>query len=81
MGIHPLSYRQVAKLMFTPDMPPITVTIRGLHMYGDVLKYDLDLWLGDGTADDDGYADNDTGVKTLQKRTRIYNIDASFVFI
>lgn len=79
--MHPLSYRQVAQLMFTPEMPPITATIRGIHTYGNVIKYDLDLWLYDGSADSEGYIDEDTGVKVLQKRTRIYNVDSSFVFL
>lgn len=81
MGIHPLDYRQVAQLMFTSEMPPIHVTIRGVHNYGKVIKYDLDLWLGDGSADGEGYKDEDTGILTLQKRTRIYNVDACFVFL
>lgn len=74
-----LFYRQVAKLQFTPEMPPIYVTVRGIHHYGLRTKYDLDLWLGDGTHDEDGYEDPDTGVKMLQKKTRIYNVDADFV--
>ena len=78
---HPLEYRQVAKLMFTPQMEPINVTIRGIHNYGDVFKYDLDLWLGDGDADGEGYEDLDTGIKKLQKRTRIYNVDQTFLFM
>lgn len=81
MGIHPLSYRQVAQLMFHSEMSPINVTIRGVHNYGKVIKYDLDLWLGDGSADGEGYKDEDTGILALQKRTRIYNIDSCFVFL
>lgn len=81
MGIHPLEYRQVAQLMFTSQMEPINVTVRGIHTYGDVIKYDLDLWLGDGSADGEGYQDEDTGIKKLQKRSRIYNVDASYVFL
>lgn len=79
MGIHPLEYRQGAKLVFTPEMPPIKVTVRGIHTYGEVIKYDLDLWLDD--EDGEGYVDEETGIKMLQKRTRIYNIDSSFVFL
>lgn len=74
----PLGYRQVVRLQFMPAMEPILATIRGIHSYGDVYKYDLDLWLSDGTADDEGYADLDTGIKKLQKRSRIYNVDESF---
>jgi len=74
-----LSYRQVAHLKFTPEMNPITVTVRGIHTYGKVTKYDLDLWLNDGEHDAEGYIDEETGINTLQKRHRIYNVDASFL--
>lgn len=45
----------------------ITATVRGIHFYPGKVKYDLGLWLGDGSVDDPEY------------ESRIYNVDSIFV--
>lgn len=62
-----LQPNQVAKLQFTKEMPPMTATVRAVHFYIDKVKYDLGLWLGDGSVDNP------------EKETRIYNVDSAFV--
>ncbi len=62
-----LQPNQVCKLKFREDDNPITATVRGVHFYIGKVKYDLGLWLGDGTVDNPEY------------ETRIYNVDSVFV--
>lgn len=56
---------QVVQVKFKTE--PITATVRGIHFYPGKIKYDLGLWLGDGTVDNPEY------------ESRIYNIDSIFV--
>jgi DNA-binding transcriptional regulator WhiA len=58
---------QVIYLQFRKEDKPITATVRGIHFYRDKTKYDLGLWLGDGSVDDP------------ERETRIYNVDSEFV--
>lgn len=62
-----LQINQVCKLQFRPDDKPIYATVRCVHFTASKVKYDLGLWLGDGTVDSPEY------------ETRIYNVDSAFV--
>lgn len=62
-----LQPNQVCSLQFRPDDKPIHATVRCVHFSAGKVKYDLGLWLGDGTVDSPEY------------ETRIYNVDSSFV--
>ena len=62
-----LQPNQVAKLKFREADAPLTCTVRGVHFYIGKVKYDLGLWLGDGTVDSPEY------------ETRIYNVDSVFL--
>lgn len=62
-----LQILQVVKLQFRKSDEPITATIKGVHIYRNKIKYDLGLWLGDGSVDDP------------ERECRIYNVDAVFV--
>lgn len=42
-------------------------TIRGIHFFIDRVKYDLGVWLGDGSVDNP------------ERETRIYNVDQEFI--
>lgn len=42
-------------------------TVRGIHFFPDRIKYDLGVWLGDGSVDDP------------ERETRIYNVDQEFI--
>lgn len=42
-------------------------TIRGVHFFPDKIKYDLGIWLGDGSVDDP------------ERETRVYNVDSEFI--
>ena len=57
---------QVVRLQFRKTDEPILATVRGVHFTVSKVKYDLGLWLGDGTVDDPEY------------ETRIYNVDSIF---
>lgn len=58
---------QVVRLQFRKSDEPFIATVRGVHLYMGKTKYDLGLWLGDGTVDNP------------EKETRIYNVDSEFV--
>jgi hypothetical protein len=58
---------QVVSVSFKKGGDAITATIGGVHFYRGKVKYDLGLWLGDGSADDP------------ETETRIYNIDSIYV--
>ena len=58
---------QVVKLKFRPKDKPFTATVRAVHFTPSKVKYDLGLWLGDGTVDDP------------ERETRIYNVDSIFL--
>lgn len=60
---------QVVQVQFKKDDTPITATVRGVHFYPGKVKYDLGLWLGDGSVDDP------------EIETRIYNVDSEFCFL
>lgn len=62
-----LQPNQVAKLKFRENDEPLTATVRGVHFYPGKVKYDLGLWLGDGSVDNPEY------------ESRIYNVDSVFV--
>lgn len=62
-----LQFNEVAKLQFRSTDNPITCTVRGIHFYSSKVKYDLGLWLGDGSVDNP------------ETETRIYNVDSVFV--
>lgn len=58
---------QVVHLKFRKDDIPFTATVRGVHFYVGKVKYDLGLWLGDGSVDHP------------ETETRIYNVDSVYV--
>lgn len=58
---------QAVLLQFRKDDKPFAATVRGVHFYVGKVKYDLGLWLGDGSVDDPEY------------ETRIYNVDSCFL--
>ena len=62
-----LQINQVAKVKFRKDDVPFTATVRGVHFFISKVKYDLGLWLGDGSVDNP------------ESETRIYNVDSVFV--
>jgi hypothetical protein len=64
----PIIPNQVVSLKFRDGDKPLNATVRGIHLYtGKKTKYDLGLWLGDGSVDDP------------ERETRIYNVDSEFV--
>lgn len=62
-----LQPNQVAKVKFRSNDEPLIATVRGVHFYIGKVKYDLGLWLGDGSVDNP------------ETETRIYNVDSVFV--
>lgn len=62
-----LQPNQVCYLKFRKDDAKIIATVRGVHFYIGKVKYDLGLWLGDGSVDNPEY------------ETRIYNVDSAFL--
>lgn len=62
-----LQPNQVCRLQFRKEDAPLTATVRGVHFYIGKVKYDLGLWLGDGSVGNPEY------------ETRIYNVDSVFV--
>lgn len=61
-------YNEVAKVKFsTLGEGFLYATIRGIHFYNNKVKYDLGLWLGDGSVDNP------------EAETRIYNVESDFL--
>lgn len=58
---------QVVHVQWRPRDEPIVATVRGVRFYVGKVKYDVGLWLGDGSVDDP------------EKEERIYNVDSVFV--
>jgi hypothetical protein len=58
---------QVVNVQFKKGTYALNATVRGVHFYRGKVKYDLGLWLGDGSVDDP------------ETETRIYNIDSIYV--
>ena len=58
---------QVVNLKFRENDVPFTAVIRGIHFYNSKVKYDVGIWLGDGSVD------------SIEEETRIYNVDSYFV--
>ena len=58
---------EVVKVQFREGDNPFTATVRAIHFYVGKVKYDVGLWLGDGSVDDP------------ELETRIYNVDSYFV--
>lgn len=58
---------QVVHVHFMRKDNPLVATVRGIHFYPGKVKYDLGLWLGDGSVDNP------------ETETRIYNVDSVFV--
>lgn len=61
------SLQQVVGIKFKNSIEPMNATIIGIHVYEGKIKYDVALWIGDGSVDDS------------QQQTRIYNVDSCFV--
>jgi len=64
------SLRQVVKLNFkrnSIEIDPQYATVKGIHFYEGKVKYDLGLWLGDGSVDNP------------ETESRIYNVDSIFL--
>lgn len=61
-----LQVNEVAKVKFKENCE-FTATIRGVHFFKSKVKYDLGLWLGDGSTNNP------------EIETRIYNVDSVFV--
>lgn len=59
--------KQVVCIKFNKGDKPLTATVRGVHFYNNKIKYDLGLWLGNGSVDDP------------ERETRIYNVDSDYV--
>lgn len=57
---------QIIKVKFRNGDDPFTATVRGVHFYPGKVKYDIGLWLGDGSVDNP------------ESETRIYNVDSVF---
>ncbi len=57
---------QVIGVKFRNGDKPFTATVRGVHFYPGKVKYDVGLWLGDGSVDNP------------ESETRIYNVDSVF---
>lgn len=62
-----LDLNQVVNLKFRETDQPLTCTIRAIHFYINKVKYDLGVWLGDGSVDNP------------ETETRIYNVDSCFI--
>ncbi len=62
-----LQPNQTCHLQFRPTDEPLICTVRCVHFTVSKVKYDLGLWLGDGTVDYPEF------------ETRIYNVDSNFV--
>ncbi len=62
-----LQPNQVCHLKFRPTDEPLICTVRCVHFTVSKVKYDLGIWLGDGTVDNPEF------------ETRIYNVDSCFV--
>jgi hypothetical protein len=45
-----LQIRQVAKIQFNKDIPPLTGTIQGVHFFEGKVKYDVAIWLDDDSS-------------------------------
>jgi hypothetical protein len=60
---------QVVSVQFKKGTYALNATVRGVHFYRGKVKYDLGLWLGDGSVDDP------------ETETRIYNIDSVYVHV
>jgi len=58
---------QVVNVKWRENDSPFTATIRGVRFYKGKVKYDVGLWLGDGTVDNP------------ETEERVYNIDSVFV--
>lgn len=58
---------QVVQLKINEEA--VLATVRGIHFYPGKIKYDLGLWLGDGTVDDPEF------------ESRIYNVDSILVHL
>lgn len=58
---------EVVSVTFKKGGDSINATVRGVHFYRGKVKYDLGLWLGDGSVDDP------------EAETRVYNVDSIFV--
>jgi len=61
-----LQPNQVAKLKFREKDEPLLCTVKAVHFYVGKVKYDVSLWLGNGTVDNPEY------------ESRIYNVDSIF---
>jgi hypothetical protein len=61
------SLNQVVGIKFKESMEPMNATVIGIHFYEGKVKYDVSLWLGDGSVDD------------THKATRVYNVDSCFI--
>lgn len=59
--------KKVVKVQFKKGGEVTTATVRGVHIYDSHVKYDLGLWLGDGSVDDP------------EIEARVYNVDSRFV--
>lgn len=62
-----LQPNQVCYLQFRKEDKPFTATVICVHFTVSKVKYDLGLWIGEGTVDNPEY------------ETRIYNVDSAFV--
>jgi hypothetical protein len=62
-----IAINQVVKLSLRKNDDPFLATVRGVHVYANKIKYDLGLWLGDGSVDDP------------ERETRVYNVDSALV--
>lgn len=60
-------HNQVVKVKFRENDEPFNATVRGIHFYPGKVKYDVGLWIGDGSVD------------KPEDETRIYNVDSVFV--
>lgn len=63
--ISQLELNQVVHLKFRRNGETLTGTIRGVHLYKEKIKYDLELWLD--------------VVDHMETYTRIYNVDSTYV--
>jgi hypothetical protein len=59
--------KQVVKFKVKKDADYIYATVKGIHFYESKIKYDLALWLGDGSVDDP------------ERESRIYNVEVEFL--
>lgn len=58
---------QVVHVKWRDNDEPFKATVRGIRFYKGKVKYDVGLWLGDGSVDNPEYEE------------RVYNIDSVFV--